>query len=569
MSQIHYEVFMRRGPNAAWALEMATENRAQAVETAEDILSSNRAIAVRVTKEQMDPSTGEFTSVTILNKGAPDTRKIKAQPMEDPEPVCSSPQDLYSVHAREKIGRLLEDWLRRYRSTPFELLHSVVLVERLEASGTEMQHAIQKVAIPESQHTGQPVHEILRAFQKLVERACERVVLDSRKRVFPDLKKQSFADALMANLGEPERAYRIGGAVAAHLEDAKSWSEKVDRLLDLAEQAPSDPQARALAFYVLEQPLSEILGSKVGLADVLGGDLDLGASLAALVRLAAPKEVEALIAFEAGVARLIPPLTGPAERLGRWLEGGEFKSIGATIAKRVLTELMGPRRLRPSDPAGEIAILRALAMALTASAGRIASLEDVQEAFVERSKTLVAADFVGVYLADCQTGLEEVDALVELVENVAGAGNKRAAAQWLAACVGALRFEKEIRARPEPASAKLQQLASLQKTIRHAGLMERDRDQITDKIGQVGALVEADTRLCAQLVRAPVPLQQKLTLLLRMASGETAPFGPASDRAKAEALRLLRTPEVRAQLTASPASFATIRPLVQAAGLAA
>ena len=60
----------------------------------------------------------------------------------------------------------------------------------------------------------------------------------------------------------------------------------------------------------------------------------------------------------------------------------------------VLRELMGPRRLRPADAPGEIDILRTLAMSLTATAGRLLTLEEVQTAFTERSKSLVTADFV-------------------------------------------------------------------------------------------------------------------------------------------------------------------------------
>ena len=56
-------------------------------------------------------------------------------------------------------------------------------------------------------------------------------------------------------------------------------------MLDLADRAPPAPgRPRALALAVLEQPLSEIVGSRGGLADLLGADLDLGGSLAALIR---------------------------------------------------------------------------------------------------------------------------------------------------------------------------------------------------------------------------------------------------------------------------------------------
>ncbi len=54
-----------------------------------------------------------------------------------------------------------------------------------------------------------------------------------------------------------------------------------------------------------------------------------------------------------------------------------------------------------------------------------------------------------------------------------------------------------------------------------------------------------------------------------MAMGEAAPTGPAADRAKAEAVKLIRLPEFRAELTASPEAVAKVRDLMQSAGLAA
>ncbi|WP_262423464.1 hypothetical protein [Brevundimonas denitrificans] len=103
-------------------------------------------------------------------------------------------------------------------------------------------------------------------------------------------------------------------------------------------------------------------------------------------------------------------------------------------------------------------------MALTATTGRLLSLEEVQDAFVQRSKALVTADFVGTYAASCKSAVDEAAALVRLCENVTGAANKRAAGRWLSACVGALRFETEQRGGPPNLAAqRLAALAVLQK----------------------------------------------------------------------------------------------------------
>ncbi|KAK0338610.1 hypothetical protein LTR94_037920, partial [Friedmanniomyces endolithicus] len=77
----------------------------------------------------------------------------------------------------------------------------------------------------------------------------------------------------------------------------------------------------------------------------------------------------------------------------------------------VLRELSSARRLRPNDPQGEIDILRVLAMTLTAASRRLLSLDEVQAAFVERSKSLITADFVAAYVKDCPTVLTEAEHL--------------------------------------------------------------------------------------------------------------------------------------------------------------
>ena len=568
--QVHFEVFARRRADAPWRLELATEDRARAIEIAEEMMGARQTAAVRVTKEVLDADTRAFRSSVVMSKGAAEV-KAKDRPREEPDaPLCVTPQDLYSLHARERIGRLLDGWLRRKSVTAFELLHRPDLVEALEASGIEIQHAIQKLAVPEAQARGVTTHDMIRTLQKLADRALERVIGDGKAKLFPTLTLARFA-ALADRLteGGGERAYILGGAVAAYLSDAADWSQKVGRLLDLADHAPAQGRGRELALAVLEQPLAEIVGARGGLADLLGGGLDLGASLGALTRLAVGDVVKRLELYDPALARTLPPLTGAAARLSGWLQKDGFDRVRAGLARRVLRELCGPRRLRPGDADGEIVVLRALAMALTAAAGERLPLEDVQNAFVQRSKTLVTSNFVDSYLVGRSSALDEAEALVRLAENVAGGANKRAAARWLAATVTALKFERELRFGPDTPAVKLAALAVLQRNVLKAGLTEGEADDIRARIGEIGGWVEGDARLIALIARAEAPPAHRLTLLLRLAAGEAAPLGPAADRAKAEALKLLRAAKTRAALAAAPDALERVKTLMAQAGLAA
>jgi hypothetical protein len=566
---VHYEVYIRRTAPAPWTLLMATEDRSHATETAEDTLNDKRAVAVRVTKETLDPETMAFHSVTLMTRGMAEGPKKRVVEPDSQTAACLGPQDLYAPHARELLSRVLEDWLMRNGATAWELLHRPDLVEKLEASGIELQHAIQKVAIPESQSTGQAAHELIRHYQKLSAATMERVVTAGRRRTFASLTDIPLAEAAQKLAGTPERAFVIGGVISAALARARGPRARLAVAMDLADQAPAQGPGRALILVALEQFVCELLAARTSLSDVLGPSLDQGSSLAAVARMVAPQEIEALIGLDPRMALLMPTVEGPAARLADRLSAGEFPLLANSLARMVLRELMGPRRLRPSDAAGEIDILRVLATALTATAGRLLSLEEVQSAFIERSKSLVTADFVQAYVVPCDTILCEAESLTRLCENVTGPANKRSAARWLSACVTSLRFENEMRTSPIRAPQKLHTLAALQRSVRASALSENDEVQINGAIGAVGGAVEAEAKLVAQLGKASAPVPQRLIALLRMAAGETGPTGPAADRAKAETMRLLRAPDARAALGAAPEAVATLKPLMKAVGLAA
>ena len=567
--RVHFEVYVRKTPGSGWTLEVATESRAAAIAAAQDMMKEGRVAGVKVTKETLDEETREFQTVTIFKDGLTEPAKKKAAPAAEAEPLCVTPQDLYTIHARERIGRLLESWLERNHATPFELLHRPDLVEQLETSGTDLQHAIQKIAIPESQSRGVSVHEIIRGFHALIQRAIDRLLADRKKGILPDVDKEGFAAAAERIAHEPDRGYLLGAGVAASIAPARGWTEKVSRLLDLADAAPAKGAPRGLALATVAQPLAEILGSKPGLEEILGKGLDLGGNLAAMTRLAAADSVDALIRVEPSVAKVMPPISPAAQRLAEWLTDDAFTYVRAAIGARILRELNGPRRLRPTDAVSEIDVLRALAMSLTAAAGKLLPLEDVQAAFSARSRMLVTGEFVESYLGNGKTAKEEAEALVWMTENVIGAANKRQAGRWLRAVIASLRFEKEFRNSNEGVASRLVSLAALQRACARCGLVAEDFEPIQLKLGDMGGLLEADAKLTAQLAKANATAVHRLTLLLKLASGESAPLGPAADRAKTEALKLVRSEAARAELSSAPEQVEAVRDLIQQAGLAA
>ncbi|MBE7219542.1 MAG: hypothetical protein INR64_13795 [Caulobacteraceae bacterium] len=562
---VHYELYGRRVVSDDWALLSATADRAEALADAQALVASGRMAAARVCKEVLDEALGRFSSVAILTVGAPEAasrrRLVQAQPSG---PACGAPQDLYAPHAREVLARLLEDWLQRRGVTVFELLHSPRLAEELDASGDALAGAVQRIAIPESQSGERPLHEAIRSYRGLAARAIARLAADGKRRAFPEIDETTFAVAAGRLAGHGASAYRLGGGVAAYLAEARGWRAKLERIVSLAEAAPEVGPARALALATLEAPLGEILGGRAELSDLAGRPVDLGGGLAVLVRLAAGHVAAAVESADRGLLRPMPALDAAGERLAALLSGEAFEKVRAATLRRVLAEVAGPRRLRPGDAQGEIELLRALAGVLGAAAGPRLPIEDVRASFLGRSRRLVAADFTAALTHGIDDPVEAARALVRLAENVTGAANKRAAARWIEAVVGALKFETAVRQPSSPPGARLAALAALQRALAAADLDPSDAVRLSVRIGEAGGWVEGDARLAAGIARSGAPPVARALALLRMASGECAPLGPAAERARAEALRLIRTPELRAQVAAEPESLVRLRGLMAA-----
>ena len=566
---VHYEVFSRRTPSSAWTLQLASEDRQQAVAAAEELMTQKHAAAVRVTKEILDPETGDYTSATILTKGNVDD-KVRVRKAPESEAICTSPQDLYTAVAREKIGRLLEDWLRRQKVTAFELLHRPDLAQKLDDSGNELQHAVQKVSVAEAQESGQDLHELMRRWQGLAERSVKRLIQDGHKKLFPEIAKDpqcDFTAAAERLKDHPEKAYALGGAIALALKDDTTAGAKLHRLLAFARIATATP-ALAWTLAVIEAPVIELFAQKTTITDILGEEADFGSILAVITTMAAGSVVELVAQKDAGVARLMPSLDGLLGGYAELIAAHAMPQLERQLPRRLITDLKGPRRLRPDDPKGEIEMLRALALCLTA-AGSDGQRDDIHEAFTERSRMLVSADFVDSLTRTSATPGEEIETLIWLGENVIGGANKRQAARWLAAALGALKLERVVRDTARPAPQRLAWLAQMQKRVNAAHLPEKDAEEVNARLGHLGGLVAGDVHLINNLVRSPLPVMQKLQVLLNIAVGLAAPLGPVSEAARGEIVKMMRNPELRDGLMSNPQALAALRPMMKAAGLAA
>jgi len=268
-NQIHYEVFRRAGAKGAWTLHEVASTRELSIAMAQELMAGEKATGVKVVKETYNDDTGDFMSLKIFEEGH---NQVKIDPKAEDAPhalPCFKPDDLYSYHARCTMARLLSDFLSRCKITVTELIHRADMLEKLEATGTLYQHAVQKVAVAQAANTAIPVQHIVKSLNELTTKAINRVYRDQRSGAFPTPGAEHIAPLAIKLAANPDSQYLFNGALARYLMESKGWDDKVQLLLKLMEHAPAEDAPRKLLLSAIDAIVAEILAGSAALQDLM------------------------------------------------------------------------------------------------------------------------------------------------------------------------------------------------------------------------------------------------------------------------------------------------------------
>jgi hypothetical protein len=516
--EIHYEIFSRQGTKGGWRMLDVRSDREAAIEFAKTLMADERATGVKVVKETYNAETGDYLTLKIFEDGH---NQYKSKPAEEDVPhalPCFKPDDLYSYHARATIARLLGDYLARNRLTVTELSHRADALEQLEATGTVLQHAIQKVAVAQASSTTKPVQQIVKSLNELVESAIQRVYRDARKGIFPHPPASGFS-ALAAKLAsEPGGAYVLNGAIAWHLSGTRGWDDKVLRLIELMEQAAGE--GRTLLLASIDTLMAEVLSGAAALRDLIGARGDFGDELSGLVELFLGAE-----APDGGVR------TGLGA-LADHFAADDLPDSRTAIAQRLMAEFKSAKRLRPNSLAEEFQTLRRIADRLVRGIGKYLSHEDLIAAFTLRSKRLVTHETLSEHLADAQTPDEKLARLLFVEENIIGVENKRRLATFILPILTAPSFDAHYQNPKAPVIQRLQSLAQIQARVLRSGFQDNQRREIAELLDKQACDVEGRARLVEQVVANAHTPVERATALLKLCMGQLLTEGRLATRVR-------------------------------------
>ncbi|MEI9885471.1 MAG: hypothetical protein WDN08_03065 [Rhizomicrobium sp.] len=527
---IHYEIFSRVGAKGGWKMLDVRTDRESALQYAQGLMAEEKATGVKVVKETYNEETGDFLTLKIFEDGH---NQVKTAPAQEDVPhalPCFKPEDLYSYHARATMTRLLSEYLSRNKITITELIHRADMLERLEATGTLLQHAIQKVAVAQAASTTTPVQQIVKSLNELTTKAFHRVYRDARNKAFPAVATGGFGALAIRLADQTDGLYLLNGAIAQYLRDARNWDEKVFRLLGMTKEAPAEGRGRQLLLTAIDSLIAEVLAGSAALHELIGANESLGEALTCLVQLFLGRE----------------PANGEGRdgllALTQRFAVDDLPEARTAIANRIMAEFKSSKRLCPTSLDDEFKTLRAIANRVVLGIGKYLSHEDLIGAFTLRSKRLVTHETLGEYMAGAASPDEKLERLLFVEENIIGVENKRQLATFVMPILTAASFETHFATGKAPVLARLQRLAQLQARVRRSGFQENQRGEMSDLLDKLASDLEARAKIFDAVDAKSGGPVEKATTILKLCTGGVLTEGRLSVRARQLVLGYLGRP---------------------------
>ncbi|WP_439817803.1 hypothetical protein [Zavarzinia sp. CC-PAN008] len=556
--QDHYEIHVLKGPS--WAFFATAPDREEAVDAALPMVGRDGVLAVKVVRESFDPVSSSFKSRTVLLEGRQDAiSKAKPLPNREDSRFCFKVDDFYSLYGRQQIAILLRQELDRWVITPTELLHVPDHVDRLQATGTVLQHVVQKTAIMQVQQTKRPVTERAKELYDLIGQAERRLFTDKKHKRLPILEKGGTAALLETIDAEQNRLYLLNCAVCGYLAPLKTWRSKLEAMMALLDEPGVTAGPRRFLLQVIDVITGELLSSSVALTELVGASPDLATQLGAVADLYLGR-------FAAADAL-------PAVRMLNQLVGeGQMISARTALARRVLGEIATTRPLTKGNLAAEIAALGTLYRRFDHVEGTLVQLDEIREAFRGRSERQLGSGVVSDYLAATPSSLDRAEKLLALEANVIGLGNKRRLAGFVGPLLTGPDAQGEVVVHEGHPMDMLRRLVAMQQVVLASQLDDQDKDKLSGRLDQLNLLLFERSGILPRAERsAGGPIDRAITIL-RLCTAGILTQGQSRERAQRRALALITREGLIAFMTGADeaertARRAILRNLLQDAGL--
>ena len=530
-SESHFEIFKLEARR--WTFHGTAPAAEEAIEVAQKLRDSGTR-AVKVTRKEFNTGSGAFKRRTIFLDGDTQSRKGDEGPPEDEEPspfFCWKVEDFYSLPGRMMIAQFLRDALDRWNVTPTELIHHAGHVDRLQATGTLMQQAVQRLAIQQVQNTDKRVTLRIKELHELVGVASRRLFDMDRKGTLPCFEPGAL-DALLHRIdGDPNRLFLFNAAIARRLEDAASWREKLRRCLIMLEEPGIAPGQRSFVAQAVDSIVAELLAGRFRIDALLGCDGDM---VGALDRAGA--------LFVGSLTQEWQDIPADLRALDRAIAERRFSQSRRAIARRILAEVDDPKKRTDGDLKAEMTFFTRLSLLFERTTGNLMGLDEIRRAFTNRIERLLTASHVGDYLEGATTPFDRIERLLDLAPAVIGLANKRR----LAGFIGPMMTGNDAEMHMAPSDARapmaMRRLVAIQRRLEESDLDPEDISRFAATLDRLCVTTMERSALLKRVLAPPGDPIERAFRILKLCAGQQFTRGKASETAHRLALELLAQP---------------------------
>ena len=556
--ETHFELFLRKNPKSSWVLSDAVPDRQKAIDKARQLVKSYPTGGVRVLKEERDDATGGYNSVVVVSVG--NCEEPRRQSRRDfgnlAASTCVGPADLFKPEARKTYQEVMPRFLEKNRVLPGELVFRTDLLEQLEAGGSDITQAIQRVAIARS-GGGDDLHAIARQLHEMVSIGINNVFKDRKAGQFLTFDKPLVQIVREARKkANPNLAF--SSALADRLKRAPNWRDKLSALLEVWEEVETlDSADKNFCNDILTHYFSEWIEAPNTLTHMIG-DTDHPAQMVdRLISVLEPEKSDS-----EGVSASQPPAT--LQTLSRAISRGVLPTARNRIISLIFEQLSSNKRLFPADLQSEFDLLKNFGDRLVKLLGGQRQAE-MYEAFCKRSKLLMTIDTVEAYLEKFDMS-ERPGKLLTLSANLAGEEAKSRLVSVLRGYISQPQYEVSILGAKNPVMT-LSSLRTTQLALMSSKLPAQDRLHGARDIDTLGVRLIGQSQLFRTMVKKAGTPERAALALFRLAA-EALPHGQCARLAAGTATRILQGEDTKSRLAADPDMKLALAQLARSAQLA-
>jgi hypothetical protein len=445
---------------------------------------------------------------------------------------CKTITDFYLPPSRALIGSLCRSFLDQMALTPTELLYSSRNHTRLEGAGNLLREVVERAGGMQARATGEHGPNRVRDLHALIGQLTAATRELETKEPAVALKAGGFRQAvagIRANASPEVAATRIWRMLTEYLGSARTWSEKLERMVGIGQEAKGTPD-----FVLVDTVLAEMIISGAAQDSLFSRRINL------------ENKIEDLIELYKGAypTRRKEPATPLAGDFNALMATGELPETKAAVETAIIQQIAGPGPMSSPELMMELKSTHSLLQRLRVG-DKVIGGRRALEFIDKRMGKLINEETIGDYIRGAATLAERLIALLEIYAVTFGPGNRKTVEGMIQRYFADDSLERRLLTGEGSTSHKLKLLTNVHRALMAAPLAAQDKQACAVKVARMQANFLNQSKFFAQLDKQNASSGRKCAQLLQLCVDGHFIAGDNLEKAKTLVKHYLARPDFK------------------------